>query len=517
MRLYESLLEAAEEEPDRAALELGGQPISFAEFADAAQRVCVGLKKLGIGPGDSVAVMLPNLPQFAACEFGVFMAGAVFVPINVMLTGHEIEYLVRDSNVRVLVVYEMWNEQVRAGIANIDSPPQVFAVGECPDDFTPFFELVDTADGFDPVSRDDDDPIMTLYTSGTTGKPKGAMITHGNVISNIKMVSPILPAQREDRTLCVLPLFHCFALNGVLNTAVHERTCVVLHPRFDAETCFTALANDGITSMAGVPTMFFYLLKHPELGKRELPKLRYCISGGAAMPVEVMREWESRTGVPIYEGFGMTETTVSVSVNRPDHRKAGSIGQPLEGAELAIVDDETGEPLPDGEIGELVIRAPNVMSGYLNKPEATAEAMRDGWFHSGDLARRDAEGFFYIVDRKKDLIIKGGFNIYPREIEEAIYMRPEVAEAAVIGTFDDAKGEQIVAIVALKPDMQLTEKELHDHLTKHIAKYKLPQLYEFRAELPKGPTGKILKRNLRLGYTQWNRDRVSDMRGKKSA
>jgi long-chain acyl-CoA synthetase len=403
----------------------------------------------------------------------------------------------------------MWNDQVRAGIAAIQPPPHVFAVGECPDDFRPFSELVESGEGFDPVTRGEDVPIMTLYTSGTTGKPKGALITHGNVISNIKMVSPILPAETNDRTLCVLPLFHCFALNGVLNTAVHQRTCVVLHPRFEVETCFKALSEGGITSMAGVPTMFFYLLKHPALGKQETPLLRYCISGGAAMPVDVMREWESRTGVPIYEGFGMTETTVSVSVNRPDHRKAGSIGLPLEGVEMEIFDDETDQPLPDGEIGELVIRAPNVMSGYLNKPEDTAEAMRGGWFHSGDLARRDEDGFFYIVDRKKDLIIKGGFNIYPREIEEVIYQRPEVAEAAVIGTYDDAKGEQIRALVALKPDAQLSEVELHAYLGDQLARYKLPQAYEFRDELPKGPTGKILKRELRQQYTQWNRDRVA--------
>ncbi|MCA9101010.1 MAG: long-chain fatty acid--CoA ligase [Planctomycetales bacterium] len=509
MRLYESLLKAASEEPDRHALELGGQPISFAEFADAAQRVTVGLKQSGIQPGDSVAVMLPNLPQFAACEYGVFMAGAIFVPVNVMLTPAELEYVVRDSNVRALVVFEMWTEQVRAGIAKIESPPQVFVVGECPDDFRPFAELVASSEGFDPTPRDTGEAIMTLYTSGTTGSPKGALITHANVIANINMVSHIFPTEPSDRTLCVLPLFHCFALNSVLNMAVHKRTCVVLHPRFEVESCFKALAGEGITSMAGVPTMYFYLLKHPDLGREKFTRLRYCISGGAAMPVEVLNEWESRTGVPIYEGFGMTETTVSVSVNRPDRRKVGSIGLPFDGVEMAIV-DEADNRLPDGEVGELIIRAPNVMKGYLNKPIETAEVLRDGWFHTGDLARRDEDGFFYIVDRKKDMIIKGGFNIYPREIEEVIYQRPEIAEAAVIGVHDDAKGEQILALVTVKHGAQLSENDLRGYLEQHLARYKLPQMYEFRDELPKGPTGKILKRELRQQYTQWNRDRVSN-------
>jgi long-chain acyl-CoA synthetase len=305
-------------------------------------------------------------------------------------------------------------------------------------------------------------------------------------------------------------LFHVFALNGILNASIRSRTTVVLHTRFDLDQCMQSLMDDEITSFAGVPTMYFYLLKHPKLGK--FPKLRYCISGGAAMPVEVMTQFEKVTGVPIYEGFGLTETTVSVSINRPESRKVGSIGKPFEAVQMKIVDDDDKD-VPNGDVGEVVIKAPNVMLGYLNRPEETAEALRNGWFHTGDLGYRDDDGYFYIVDRKKDMIIKGGFNIYPREIEEVLFQLPEVAEAAVIGAFDEAKGEHIVAVVAFKPEKHLTEAQVAAHLESQLAKYKRPQEIVFRPELPKGPTGKILKRELRLQWDQWNRDRPPAKKG----
>jgi long-chain acyl-CoA synthetase len=507
MRLYQYLLDAAEQTPDRIALEFMGMHIPFGFLAHEAQQVAAGLIREGIRPGQSVGLMLPNVPPFAAAYFGALMAGAVVVPFNVMLQGPEIEYLVRDSDIQLIVAYEMFVPQVLAGIQNVPHPPKVFVVGKEAHGERLYHELYGDATGFRPVEVDTNLPVMTLYTSGTTGKPKGAQITNANVIANLDMFESIIPAEPDDKWLCVLPLFHVFALNGILNAAVRNRTTVVLHPKFELDSAVKSLCEDGVTSFAGVPTMYFYLLKHPQITEIRFPKLRFCISGGAAMPVEVLTQFEKVTGVPIYEGFGLTETTVSVCINRPESRKVGSIGLPFKGVEMKIFDENDNE-LPDGEVGEVVVRAANVMLGYLNKPEETAEALRGGWFHTGDLGYRDEDGFFYIVDRKKDMIIKGGFNIYPREIEEVLFQLPQVAEAAVIGAFDEAKGEHIVAVLALKPGQQLSEADVMAHLQKNLAKYKWPQEIVFRPELPKGPTGKILKRELRKEWDQWNRDRV---------
>jgi long-chain acyl-CoA synthetase len=443
-------------------------------------------------------------------EFGTMMAGAVFVPMNVMLQGPEVEYLCRDSDLKVIVTYEMFAPHVSAGIANLENPPRVFVVGNDTHGHEPFSALLsDDLEDFEPVDVDPSLPVMRLYTSGTTGKPKGAQITTANVIANLDMFESVLPTEESDKALCVLPLFHCFALNGVLNASIRNRTTVVLHPRFELEECVRSLSEDGITSFAAVPTMYFYILKHPRIAELKFPVLRHCVSGGSAMPVEVLRQFEELIGAPIYEGYGLTETTVSVCINRPETRKVGSIGQAFDGVEIVVL-DENDQEVPTGEVGEICIRGGNVMQGYLNKPKATAEAMRNGWFHTGDLGHCDEDGFFYIVDRKKDMIIKGGFNIYPREIEEVIYELPQIAEAAVIGAFDQAKGEHIVAVVAFKPDKSLTTDQLSEYLASKLAKYKLPAEYVIRPELPKGPTGKILKRELRNQWQQWNKDRVRD-------
>jgi len=507
MKLYQYLLDAAREEPDKICVEFMGAQYPYFLVAEEAKQIAAALIDLGLKPGDAVGCMLPNIPPFVAVNYGTMMAGCVFVPMNVMLLGPEVEYLCKDSNLKVIVTYEMFVENVNAGIKNLEHPPLVFVVGQNLGGNRPFADLHKIDPDFKPVEVDDNLPIMRLYTSGTTGKPKGAQITNANVIANIKMFESVMPVEPHDKALCVLPLFHCFALNGVLNFSMRNRTAVLLHPRFDVDACVQSLAEDDVTSFAGVPTMYFYLLKHPKFQELKFPKLRHCISGGAAMPVEVMSQFESLTGVPIYEGFGLTETTVSVCINTPEARKVGSIGRPFVGIEMKIFDENDNE-LPTGEVGEVVIRGANVMLGYLNKPEETAEALRSGWFHTGDMGYRDEDGFFYIVDRKKDMIIKGGFNIYPREIEEVIYQLPQVAEAAVIGVFDETKGEVVRAVIACKPGQELTADEVCSHLQANLAKYKLPHDYVFVAELPKGPTGKILKRELRSSAEQWNRDRV---------
>jgi len=508
MRIYDDLIAAAQELPDKAALEFMGRPTTYGALADEARRFAAGLARLGVGPGHAVGLMLPNLPHFVTALYGSWMAGAHVTPFNVLLRPGEIRYQLEDSRTSLIVVYELFLAHVLEAVGSMERPPRVVVVGRDPAGQTPYADLL-AAEPAEPHPSEPGAPAQIIYTSGTTGKPKGAVITHANVLANLAMMDAVFERGEADKYLCVLPLFHVFALNGVLVSTIRNCATVVLHPKFEVAEAVRSLVEDGITTFAGVPTMYFYLLKHPEVERLRFPRLRQCFSGGAAMPVEVMKQFEDLFDVPIYEGFGLTETTVSVCCNRPDRtRRPGSIGLPYDGVEMKVIDD-AGREQPHGEVGEIIIRAPNVMAGYLNKPDATAEAIKDGWFYSGDLGYRDDEGYFYIVDRKKDMIIKGGYNIYPREIEEVIYQLPQVAEAAVVGVFDEAKGEVVRAVVALKPGQALPEEALRAHVEANLAKYKWPLDYLFVDELPKGPTGKILKRELRAQWAQWNKDRLA--------
>jgi long-chain acyl-CoA synthetase len=471
--VFEYLLSAEAETPDRIALEFMGQRISYAALAQNARKLANGLRAHGISAGKSIGLMLPNVPQFAEALYGSWINGNVIVPMNVLLTAPEVRYLVEDSKLAAIFVYEMFLPSVEAAIAGLREPPRVIVIGK-PGEHIAYSALIEgTKPVTTPRATTQGEHILTIYTSGTTGKPKGAVITNSNVLAQLDMTENLFPTHEGDKVLCVLPLFHVFALNGVLNFNIRGRGTVVLHPKFEVDAAAKSLQTDGITVFAGVPTMYFYLLKHPEIATLRFPVLRYCVSGGAAMPLEVMNTFEDRFGVPIYEGYGLTETTVSVR----------------------IVDDERRD-VPTGERGEIVVRGPNLMQGYLNRPEATAEAIVDGWFHTGDVGCVDAEGFVYIVDRKKDMIIKGGYNIYPREIEEVLYQLPQIAEAAVVGVRDEAKGEQVRACISVKPGASLDAEAVENHLKENLAKYKLPSEYVFMNELPKGPTGKILKREL---------------------
>jgi long-chain acyl-CoA synthetase len=322
------------------------------------------------------------------------------------------------------------------------------------------------------------------------------MITNQNVLAQLDMTDDLFPPEPGDKALCVLPLFHVFALNGVLNASIRHCATVVLHVKFELDAAVKSLQQDGITSFAGVPTMYFYILKHPDIATLAFPKLKRCVTGGAAMPVDVLRSFEDKFNLPIYEGYGLTETTVSICCNRPGAKKVGSVGKPYPAVQLKIIDDD-GREATTGERGEIIVKGPNIMRGYLNRPEATAEAIIDGWLHTGDVGYVDDDGFVFIVDRKKDMIIKAGYNIYPREIEEVLYQMPQVAEAAVVGVQDEAKGEQVRAVISVRPGAELDGQQVESYLKQNLAKYKLPSEYVFVSELPKGPTGKILKRELR--------------------
>ena len=504
------MLRTAERVPEATALQFNGEPTSYATLADQAACVAGGLDDLGVERGDAVAVMLPNVPEIVATVFGSLLAGCRIVPMNVLLQPNEIRYVLTDSRVKALVTHVSLLGQVEPALGELDEPPEVVVVGR--DIEPPWLGFTEWTAAAEPTtdapSLDDGSPLMTLYTSGTTGAPKGAVITNANLMAQLDMIDAAFPRLDDERFLCVLPLFHVFALNAILMPSVRRGSTVVLHTRFDAAATAKSLAEDGVTTFHGVPTMFFCLLEHTRDQQLEFPALRYCISGGAPMPVEVIREFEARFDVPIYECYGLTETTVGATAHRPGMpRKPGSVGVPYDGVEL-MISDPHGRPLPDQETGEIAVRGPTVTPGYFNRPEATAKAIRDGWFHTGDLGYRDADGYYFIVDRLKDMIIKGGYNIYPREIEEVLYERPEIAQAAVIGVHDAAKGEVVRAVIACKAGRTVSAAVLRTHLAARLAKYKLPQDYVFLDDLPKGPTGKILKRELRERWRQWTDDRT---------
>ncbi len=340
---------------------------------------------------------------------------------------------------------------------------------------------------------------MLLYTSGTTGQPKGAELTHANLLANVETcVETLIQVDENDVILGALPLFHSFGQTCAMNVATKAGATLTLIPRFDPLKALQIIERDRVTVFEGVPTMYNAMLAVPEAARKDLDlsSLRLCVSGGSALPGEVLREFDATFDCKILEGYGLSETSPVASFNHPDReRKVGSIGTPIRGVEMRVVGEE-GQDLPAGEVGEIVIRGHNVMKGYWRKPEATASVMRDGWFHSGDLAKVDEDGYFFIVDRKKDMIIRGGYNVYPREIEEVLYEHPAVAEAAVVGIADVTLGEEVGAAVALKAGAEASPEELQAFVKERVAAYKYPRHVWLVPELPKGPTGKILKREI---------------------
>jgi long-chain acyl-CoA synthetase len=423
--------------------------------------------------------------------YGVLRVGAVVVPMNPMLKEREIAYYLSDSGAPLIFAWHTSAAQVGEGAAGagIDTIVVDSSFDQLMSGYAPAPDLVE---------RDPGDSAVILYTSGTTGHPKGAELTHRNLIENAKVTTTdLLDLNADDVVFGGLPLFHAFGQTVALNTTVGAGGTLVLLPRFDAARALQLMAEYDVSVFAGVPTMYGALLDVPDATEYGLDALRVCVSGGAAMPVELLHRFESVFGVTVLEGYGLSETSPVASFNHPDRlRKPGSIGTPVRGIEMRIV-DESGKPVTDGEIGEITIRGHNVMKGYLNKPEASAEAIdADGWFRSGDMGRIDGDGYFFIVDRKKDLIVRGGYNVYPREIEEVLYEHPAVREAAVIGIPDPRLGEEIAAAVSLKPGSQASAEELRAHVKAQVAAYKYPRRLWIVDQLPKGPTGKLLKREI---------------------
>jgi long-chain acyl-CoA synthetase len=491
MNLASIVTVGAERAPDAAAIRLGQSVLSYAELDDRSARLAALLAEQGIGPGDRVGVMLPNVPDFPIAYYGVLRAGAVVVPMNVLLKRREIAFYLEDSGAGLLLAWHGFAEEAREGAAAagaelLEVEPAAFAATLA--EREPTTGLAETAE---------DDTAVILYTSGTTGKPKGAELTHANLWRNADVTRrTTCEIEAGDVVLGSLPLFHSFGQTVAMNASLAAGACLTLVPKFEPGEALATMQRDRVTHFYGVPTMFGALLHHPERAGFDTSALRTCITGGASMPVEVLRGFEDAFGAIVLEGYGLSETSPVASSNHPDReRKPGSIGTPLEGVEMRVVDGDD-EPLAQGEIGEIVIRGHNIMKGYWQRPDATEEAMRGGWFHSGDMARTDEDGYFFIVDRKKDLIIRGGYNVYPREVEEVLYEHPKIREAAVVGVPHDEWGEEIGAAVVLHEGEELSPEEVSAYVKDRIAAYKYPRLVWFLDDLPKGPTGKILKREI---------------------
>jgi long-chain acyl-CoA synthetase len=499
MNLARLLDETAQRYGERPAIVFEDQEISYAELADATSRFAGGLKKLGIEPDDRIAVYLPNLPQFVIAIWGILKAGAVSTPMNPQLRAREIAYQLHDSGAKLIIGLLPLLEEIEKAIGEIGSNVKIVTVGgESP--HTRFREVLRAEPVF--VDRDDEDVALQPYTSGTTGRPKGVLLTHRNLISNVQAVSKLFPLKpEEDRLLVPIPMFHITGMTVMMLSPLARGSTIYPMLRWDAEEAFRLIEKHKITDFLAVPTIYIDMLHHPKAQQYDLSSLKLCSSGGAAMPVPVMEAFEKRFGIPIYEGYGLTETSPVTHTNlAAPKRKPGSIGWPIENTECKIVNDK-GEELPPGEVGELLIRGPQIMKGYHKDPEATRQAIEpDGFFHTGDLAYRDEEGYYYIVDRVKDMINVGGLNVYPKEVEQVLYEHPAVAECAVVGVPDERKGETVKAYIVLKPGYQPSEQlkeEIKQHCLQEIAAYKHPRTIEFVGELPKTASGKIQRYRLR--------------------
>ena len=488
--LADNLTRTAERHGDRPAIKLDDLVLTYSELQDGARRVAALLRSKGVGAGDRVGLVMPNVPPFPVLFYGALAVGAVVVPMNPLLKGREVKYYLEDSGASILFAWKDMAEEAGKGASQVGI--------ECVEVGLDFDEVLAQHDpDAEVVDREDDDTVVLLYTSGTTGQPKGAELTHHGMSTNAATSAETLIVLTEnDVVMGCLPLFHVFGLTCGLNASVLKGSCLTLIPRFDPEKALDIVGRDHVTVFEGVPTMYSALLNAEGAGGADMSSLRTCISGGSAMPVEVMKNFEEKFDCIVLEGYGLSETSPVASFNQPDQeRKPGSIGTEVRGVEMKLVDDD-GKDVAQGEVGEIVIKGENVMKGYWGREKDTLEAIKDGWFHTGDLAKIDEDGYFFIVDRKKDLIIRGGYNVYPREVEEALYEHESVAEVAVIGIPDDDLGEEIGAAVALKPGTELSVEDLQAFAKERLAAYKYPRVVWIVDELPKGPTGKILRRKV---------------------
>ena len=506
MNLGQMLAETAAKTPDKTAIIFHDQNTSYRDFDARANQVANGLIQLGVQPGDRVALYIHNLPIFMEAYYGILRAGASVVPLNVLYKAGEVEYILKDSGARAILTFGPFAPVALAAAANA---PELRHVIVAAAEEMPGATLWRTAFADQPatapqVAVQDEDVAVICYTSGTTGHPKGAMLTHRNLISNLNQCSAIetISTRPDDVVWLALPLFHIYAMNVAMNLAVKNGASMVLIERFDLTSSLDAIQKNRCTVLYGAPPMFVGWAQVPTLKDYDLSSVRYIASGAAALPVRIMELFEGLAGVPISEGYGLTEASPVVTSNAAGPvTKPGTVGPAIPGCEVRIV-DEAGNEVAHGVMGEVICRGPNIMKGYWKQPQATAEALRDGWLHTGDLGTMDDDGYVTIADRIKDMIIVSGYNVYPREVEETLFKHPAVADAAVVQYPDPYQGESVMAYVVLKEGATATEQEIIDYCRGQLAVFKCPRKVVFRDALPKNNTGKVLRRELREQATQ---------------
>jgi long-chain acyl-CoA synthetase len=501
MAIFNDLFLARYATPDAIALEFEGEKTTYRNLFEQSKHVAAGLQVRNLRQGAAVGLMLPNIPQFLSITYGTFFSGHVVTPMSVLLTPREARYIITDSRMDVIFVTATLAPVIEEAILGMTRAPEIVVVGARDERHTDFLDFVDTEFKAVFKSIHADQHMLTLYTSGTTGPSKGVMISDRNMRAQIEMLGKAFDANEGKRILCVLPLFHAYALNAIVGMAIRNRVTIVLHSHFDPAACANSLANDNIHWFAGVPTMYGMLLdqgrQNPDL---KFNALEVCLTGGAAMNSDVLTGFEDRFAIPIYEGYGLTEATVSVASNGPGYNKhrPGSVGCPYEGVDIKVVDAD-GNTVPNGQTGEILVRGQNLMLGYLNRPIETAKVMSGDWLLTGDLGYRDADGFCFIVGRSKDLIIKSGYNIVPLEVEEILRSANSVRDAVVVGIPDAMRGERILASLILEPGVseQTARVEIEQTVTSLLSRYKHPNEYNFVQKFPIGGSGKILKNAIR--------------------
>ena len=505
--------------PDKEAIVWNEMRFSFGQLNNLANRVANALVEMNVGHGDKVALCCPNLPFFPVVYYGILKAGAAVVPLNILFKAREIAYHLADSDAKAIFVFEGTDElplaqTAKEGFDQVETCEHLVVMTIDPLASAPFENAktltdvtADKSEEFETFPTAPNDTCAILYTSGTTGKPKGAELTHLNFMTNVTTMfllhTPVLDFTDGEQKTCLitLPLFHTTGQTCQMNVNLYGGNRIVLLPRFDPQTTLETMKKERVNFWTGVPTMYWSLLRYVEENNFDIAAIAEHIkavtSGGAPMPVEVMKEFECKFNVRVAEGYGLSETSPLACFNHFDKpSKPGTVGQPIFGVEVKCFDEKDQE-VPCGERGEVVIRGSNVMKGYYKRPEATAEAFRSGWFHTGDIGIMDDEGYLYIVDRKKDMILRGGYNIYPRELEEIIMTHEAVSLVAVIGVPDERLGEEVKAFVVTKNNSDLKEQEFIAWCKTQFAANKYPRYVEFRDELPIGGTGKIFKRALR--------------------
>jgi long-chain acyl-CoA synthetase len=525
--LHELVEQAAHKYPNNTALEFMGKSLTYSQFDLEVRRLANHLQSLGLKKGERVAIMLPNCPQGVIAYFATLLVGGVVVQTNPLYVERELEHQLSDSGAKIILCLDLLYPRVMK-VKNATSVEHVIVTAikdylpfpknliypfiqkkntkmtvnvEYSSTIHPFLSFVTKGNDKRPDVEIDprEDLALLQYTGGTTGLAKGVMLTHRNLVANTIQCRHWMYKMKEgqERTLAVLPFFHVYGMTVSMNLTLMNGNALHIVPRFDPKQVLKLISKKKITIFPGAPTMYIGLINHPDVKKYNLSSIEACISGSASLPAEIQQQFEELTGGRLVEGYGLTEASPVTHCNLLwGERRQSSIGLPWPNTEAAILSMETGEPANQGEVGELAVRGPQIMKGYWNRPEETAATMQDDWLLTGDMGYMDEEGYFYIVDRKKDMIIAGGFNIYPREIEEVLYNHEDIQEAVAIGVPDEYRGETVKVFVVLKEGTQLSEKELNQYCRKNLAAYKVPRLYEFREDLPKTIVGKILKRVL---------------------